>query len=555
MNRKNFIQLSGASLAALIISDYVKAEGKKINLMQMPNAIKILSGNDFYALQSSDKQTWSYRDVIVRLKNTKDSVAVLVHSPTFALKEIQMSWKIASQKNAVVLGDAWERTYGDVSWKSSNTTKKLPWYCIEYTDNNTTCFGVKTGCSAICYWRIADNNLQLNLDTRNGGNGVQLGTRMLNAVEIITAKNEGNENVFATVRRFCKQMCDKPRKVDQPVYGINDWYFAYGNNSADLILQHTSLLAPLVSNTSNKPFSVIDAGWALKSPLLPDDCCWGDDFAKPNAKFGDMQKLAGEIKKLGMRAGIWTRPLCARHQDRKNLLAPSIPNRNDAKMPILDPTIEENIQRIKNIITTYKQWNYELVKHDFSTYDIFGKWGFEMNDTMSVSSWQFNDNSKTNAEIILYLYKSIRDAATDMYLIGCNTISHLSAGIFELNRIGDDTSGKEWERTRKMGVNTLGFRMVQHKNFYEVDGDCVGLTTAIPWDKNKRWMQLLAQSSAPLFISAQPDAVGAEQKIFIKECFDNASKLQPIAEPLDWLTNQFPSKWKLDDKVVEFDWR
>ena len=93
-------------------------------------------------------------------------------------------------------------------------------------------------------------------------------------------------------------------------------------------------------------------------------------------------------------------------------------------------------------------------------------------------------------------------------------MSHLSAGIFELNRIGDDTSGKEWARTRKMGVNTMGFRMVQHKTFYEADGDCVGLTTDVPWEKNKQWMQLLAKSSAPLFISAQPDAVGRTKRIY-----------------------------------------
>ena len=58
---------------------------------------------------------------------------------------------------------------------------------------------------------VADNNLELTLDTRTGGNGVQLGNRKLNAAEIVTTKNEDNENVFATVRRFCKQMCDKPR--------------------------------------------------------------------------------------------------------------------------------------------------------------------------------------------------------------------------------------------------------------------------------------------------------------------------------------------------------
>lgn len=133
-------------------------------------------------------------------------------------------------------------------------------------------------------------------------------------------------------------------------------------------------------------------------------------------------------------------------------------------------------------------------------------------------------------------------------------MSHLGAGLFELNRIGDDTSGKEWDRTRKMGVNTLAFRMCQHKAFYDADGDCVGLTTQVPWEKNKQWMQLLAQSSTPLFISAQPDALGQQQRAFIKTCFAQAAGIQPIGEPLDWMEKQIPQRWKLDNRITQFDW-
>ena len=32
------------------------------------------------------------------------------------------------------------------------------------------------------------------------------------------------------------------------------------------------------------------------------------------------------------------------------------------------------------------------------------------------------------------------------------------------------------------------------------------------------------------------------------------SKDQPIGEPLDWFTNQWPAKWKLDGQVVNFNW-
>ena len=91
----------------------------------------------------------------------------------------------------------------------------------------------------------------------HGGNGVQLTHRKLHAADIVTTQNEGNENVFATVRRFCTQMCDNPRLTEKPVYGINDWYFAYGNNSADLIFETTSLMAALASNSDNRLFLLL----------------------------------------------------------------------------------------------------------------------------------------------------------------------------------------------------------------------------------------------------------------------------------------------------------
>jgi alpha-galactosidase len=349
-------------------------------------------------------------------------------------------------------------------------------------------------------------------------------------------------------------MCPIPRLPKQPVYGINDWYFAYGNNSSDLIKKITGLMTDLAPNTNNRPFSVIDAGWATYSPLLPGDGGFMDDFSKPNDKFKDMAVMADDIKKLGMQPGLWTRVLCAKHDDSKSLLLPSIPGRDDPKQPILDPTIPENIARIKHNISLYKQWGYKLVKHDYTTYDIMGKWGFQMKDSLTAPGWSFHDNTKTTAEIMNELYGAIRTAAEDMYVIGCNTVSHLSAGVFELNRIGDDTSGKEWARTRKMGVNTLGFRIPQHNAFYATDADCVGLTNEIPWEKNKQWMQLVAESGTPLFVSPQPDALGEEQKAFIKHSFTQGAKVQPKGEPLDWMINQFPAKWRLNGRVVDFEW-
>lgn len=223
---------------------------------------------------------------------------------------------------------------------------------------------------------------------------------------------------------------------------------------------------------------------------------------------------------------------------------------------MLDPTIPENLERIREYFRLYTRWGYELVKFDFTAFDLFGKWGFEMlrDRTLTPPDWSMTDSSRTNAEIVLDLYRTIREAAGDTYVIGCNTFSHLSAGFFELNRIGDDTSGNEWERTRKMGVNALAFRGMHQGLFYAADADCVGLTTRVPWEKNKQWMELVANSGTPLFVSAQPEAIGAVQKTTIRESFALAARAMPPAEPLDWMEHPVPRKWKLNGRLVEFNW-
>ncbi|MFI5195369.1 MAG: hypothetical protein ACHQD7_14980, partial [Chitinophagales bacterium] len=122
----------------------------------------------------------------------------------------------------------------------------------------------------------------------------------------------------------------------KPVYGINDWYFAYGNNSRTLILEHTATMADLVTNWDNKPFSVIDDGWQVKGVKSNDSCCWGDDFTRGNENFGDMSSMAAQIKQHGMRPGLWTRPLLANASDNPAMLIPIRPGQKDQKERFLD---------------------------------------------------------------------------------------------------------------------------------------------------------------------------------------------------------------------------
>jgi alpha-galactosidase len=133
-------------------------------------------------------------------------------------------------------------------------------------------------------------------------------------------------------------------------------------------------------------------------------------------------------------------------------------------------------------------------------------------------------------------------------------VRHLTAGLDAYCRSGDDSSGREWARTRKMGVNTLAFRGVQHGAFYVADADCVGVTTAVPWPFNRQWLDLLARSGTMLFVSLAPDALGPEQKKDLTAAFALASVPHPLAEPLDWQRAVYPSRWRLMGAEKTFDW-
>ncbi len=551
MNRKHFIHLSGASLAALIIRPSFNFRAP---VMTLPDHVTLLTPKGMQALKSTDQQKWMIDDLLVTIKQKGNALEVYADAPTTALSEIRLSWDRPINMQAQCLGDHYERSYGDLGWAMPKDNKKLPWYFMQTDDKGTQCFGVKTGANSICSWMLASTGITLVMDTRSGGDGVRLGSRQLHAADIVTTTSENDETPFDTGHRFCGIMCEKPRLPKQPVYGINDWYFAYGNNSYKLIMEHTNLLADLATNHDNLPFSVIDAGWAVYAPGLEGDGGWQDDFSRPNDKFKDMAKLAADIKRSGMRPGLWMRPLCGSYKDSKSRMLPKIPGRDDARNPVLDPTIDENLDRVKNNMKIYRQWGYHLVKHDYSSYDIFGKWGVNMNESLTTPGWRFNKDTHTNAEVVLGLYRAIRESAGDMYLIGCNTMSHLSAGLFELNRIGDDTSGNEWERTRKMGVNTLAFRGIQHNKFYAVDADCVGMTNKVYWSRTRQWLELCGKSGTPLFVSAQPEAIGAAQREAIKDCFTVAAADTVLGRPLDWMETKTPSSWMLNGVKEIFDW-
>jgi alpha-galactosidase len=195
------------------------------------------------------------------------------------------------------------------------------------------------------------------------------------------------------------------------------------------------------------------------------------------------------------------------------------------------------------------EWKFELVKHDFSTYDLLGQWGFEMGGQPSIPGWTFHDRGRTNAEIVLDFYRMLRCTLGDkVSILGCNTIGHLAAGVFELQRTGEDTSGQVWERTRRMGVNTLAYRLPQHRAFFHLDADCLGITAAVPWELNGQWLDQVARTGTALFVSPAEGAIGPDQRASLREAFAMVNASEANAEPADFFHETTPEVWHTGNK-------
>lgn len=545
MNRRDLIvgATSAASLAAMPLgARSIKSPLPFADLRESPAQVSAFTGLDQPRGLRFSSGEWRSGDLTVKFDNTPPGVVVSLAAAVIDMTHVRLRWRIQHPEDILVLGDAWERSYGDLGWRNVVAERPLPWYCAVHHNGTTHCYGVETGASSFAMWQIDVAGITLWLDVRNGGDAVHLGTRVLNAARLVARRGQEGESIQSALSAFCRTMCPSPKLPKSTVYGSNDWYYAYGKNNAEGILRDAAMVASLTPVNGPKPFAIVDDGW------------------KDQRTFPDMAALANQIRSEGALPGLWIRPLRAQHDTDRNLLLPDarFGNRTERYRDLAyDPTVPEARDAVLETMRQAVRWGNDLVKHDYSTYELFGAWGIEMGPSITTSGWHFNDRSQTNAEIVLSLYRSLREVAREQTVIGCNTIGHLAAGIFEANRTGDDVSGRDWERTRRMGVNTLAFRLPQNRAFFIVDADCVPVTEAIAWGKTRMWLDAVAHSGAALIISVEPGAISEQQKQTLREAFATAAATSGAVVSDVLLTNT-PKHWIFqrgdDTQRMTYNW-
>ena len=175
-------------------------------------------------------------------------------APQAAVKYVEARWTGDPPVDWKYLGDAWERSYGELEWQPLDANREMPWYFLASDGRTTHGYGVMTQPAAMCAWRAGAESSRAPRPTcaaaepasgwANGGSRSATST---------SRRGRPGETPFEAARAFCRQMCPAPRLPKEPVYGFNDWYCDYGKNSAESVLYYASWVSRLAPKGAEPP--------------------------------------------------------------------------------------------------------------------------------------------------------------------------------------------------------------------------------------------------------------------------------------------------------------
>ncbi|HCQ31075.1 TPA: hypothetical protein DIU27_01665 [Candidatus Collierbacteria bacterium] len=223
------------------------------------------------------------------------------------------------------------------------------------------------------------------------------------------------------------------RSVENPPVGLCCAYYFQGNIVSEEYLRSQLRSLFLFLGKTDLKYVEIDAGY----------CTWGDWLEINNSFPSGMKVMVNEIRKMGLKAGIWFAPYVAdprsnlykQHPDwfLRNKQGRAIEGRLSSpldylpqlSLKVLDPTHPEVQTYIRKVVKQFMDWGFEMLKIDF-TYPVC----FSNRYFLPV----------TRARALRMGFEVIRSVAGEKVFL-MSAISQLSplVGVVDSARVGIDT--------------------------------------------------------------------------------------------------------------------
>jgi alpha-galactosidase len=481
------------------------------------------------------------------LATPEEGVLRLALHAGIPVTHLRVRWDVAIPEGLRYLCGAWESSDGDLEWRALVPDRQMPWYFLAYDGQRTHGVGVRTGAGAFCHWQVDPYGVDLWMDVRNGSRPVEPGDREVALASVVSRSGHVWELPFESARRFIGELDTGRIMPDQTVYGFALDLSQAGDWTLDQALRQSSLLSDLAENTANRPVCVVGRG-------LPDRGALRAADMRPGSRIGEIAALAAGIAARGCRPGIWLHPLLSDDPALHPLCLHIEHVAPEGGHRVLDPTHPEAMEMIRQAVTQAPGWGFEFVRYGDTILDLlYADGGHALSH--GVPDCHFYDTARTTAEVLGKLYADIHDACgTGITVAGSGTVGHLACGHVHLQRLARSMGYVTWEATRSGPLGALAFRGFHHGALYAAEASPVRLDTGIPWSLNEQWLKLLSGSGTPCFVVPGRQTPSEAEQRAIRTSFGNASRPLPLAEPMDWLVNTCPGRWKLGTELATFDW-
>jgi alpha-galactosidase len=245
-SRRDFLKTAAA--VAILTTPSISSGGQAVrarhhdnkrhglDLLRSPDHISARFGTKEVVRMEYAAHAWTCSGVQVSAEPVQtgalNELPIRVANEGKDLTYIHIRWKGKESDALLSIGDHWERSYGDLEWQGTIPDRVMPWYFLTYDGEIVNGYGVKTQPSAFCFWQCDAEGITLSIDLRNGGEATVLGDRELHACTVVTRMGQPRETISQAGHEFCRHMCPSPRLPKGPLFGVNDWNYAYGNNTA-----------------------------------------------------------------------------------------------------------------------------------------------------------------------------------------------------------------------------------------------------------------------------------------------------------------------------------
>jgi hypothetical protein len=312
-----------------------------------------------------------------------------------------------------------------------------------------------------------------------------------------------------------------------PPSGWCSWYFYYQEISKDEVMRNAEWIAENLKDYGAR-YVQIDDGWQGTGHGLGEN----RDWTTINNRFsGGMDKLASDIKALGLVPGLWLAPHGQSNEAIVKKYARAFLLKTDGTSAsgtwegkyLIDPSTPEAQAYLKELFTTLSKWGYEYFKIDGQP-TVIGEFRRKREFMQHPA-----DDTDVNYRQTL---ESIRAAiGPDRYLLGCWVVPLEGIGYMNGSRTSADVV-LGWQGFKTALRATMQYYFLHNIVWYS-DPDVMLLRAPLTLDQARAWATLQGLTGQALMSSDRLMDLSAERVELMRRVYPAVD-----IRPLDLFTSE-----------------